>query len=280
MDADFPAAHSMDTTWFAVDRDGHVACFKSGESGAVPSGAFAGEDAHALGRRLGQLLPRCPAAFDLAGRQMPGGEGSGNPHEAHGLGLDYPVLLFLQSPDVVKEALASGQAVQVPSDRGTAVTFQHLPAELDRRLHEADACLGCFFLFGRIDAEGFEPASHGLYEYSHLTENWISGPYGRVARPLQPLHVDQLPPDLRGLVRGMRFENLSFAETAHVQPLEHTECVSWEAAYLDVTGTKVRPVPGREDDYADAVGELDDLAGEGIEVEPPPGAEGGEGAEP
>ena len=27
---DFPAAHSMDTTWFAVDRDGHVACFDSG----------------------------------------------------------------------------------------------------------------------------------------------------------------------------------------------------------------------------------------------------------
>ncbi len=30
------AAHSMDTTWFAVDRDGHVAVFDSGEAGAVP----------------------------------------------------------------------------------------------------------------------------------------------------------------------------------------------------------------------------------------------------
>jgi hypothetical protein len=34
--SDFPAAHSMDTTWFAVDRDGHVAVFDSGEAGAVP----------------------------------------------------------------------------------------------------------------------------------------------------------------------------------------------------------------------------------------------------
>jgi hypothetical protein len=73
----------------------------------------------------------------------------------------------------------------------------------------------------------------------------------------------------------MRFDGLSFTETAHLQPLEHTDCVSWEAAYLDVTGKKVRPVPGREDDYADAVGELDGMPGEGFEIEPP----GGEGTE-
>jgi hypothetical protein len=40
MDADFPAAHSMDTTWFAIDREGHVASFWSGERGAVPIAAL------------------------------------------------------------------------------------------------------------------------------------------------------------------------------------------------------------------------------------------------
>lgn len=35
---DFPAAHSMDTSWFAVDEDGHVALLESGEDGAVPKG--------------------------------------------------------------------------------------------------------------------------------------------------------------------------------------------------------------------------------------------------
>lgn len=33
---DYPAAHSMDTTWFAVDKDGSVAIFNSNETGAVP----------------------------------------------------------------------------------------------------------------------------------------------------------------------------------------------------------------------------------------------------
>ena len=33
---DFPAAHSMDTEWFAIDADGHVAVLESSEDGEVP----------------------------------------------------------------------------------------------------------------------------------------------------------------------------------------------------------------------------------------------------
>lgn len=39
---DVPAAHSMDTTWFAVDDDGVVAIFESSEDGAVPHAAASG----------------------------------------------------------------------------------------------------------------------------------------------------------------------------------------------------------------------------------------------
>ena len=34
---DYPAAHSMDTTWFAVDGKGHVGCFHTGRDGVVPA---------------------------------------------------------------------------------------------------------------------------------------------------------------------------------------------------------------------------------------------------
>lgn len=43
MDADYPAAHSMDTHWFAVDQDGHVALFFTAESGFMPEHADAVE---------------------------------------------------------------------------------------------------------------------------------------------------------------------------------------------------------------------------------------------
>ena len=37
-DADFPAAHSMDTSWYAVDADGCVALFSTGKIGHAPVG--------------------------------------------------------------------------------------------------------------------------------------------------------------------------------------------------------------------------------------------------
>ena len=41
---DFPAAHSMDTMWFAIDADGCVGVFQSGEAGAVPDAAYVGDE--------------------------------------------------------------------------------------------------------------------------------------------------------------------------------------------------------------------------------------------
>jgi hypothetical protein len=38
--SDYPAAHSMDTSWFAIDEAGRVAIFDSGEDGAVPLAAL------------------------------------------------------------------------------------------------------------------------------------------------------------------------------------------------------------------------------------------------
>jgi hypothetical protein len=35
---DYPASHSMDTCWFAVDEAGQVAAFETGEPGHVPAG--------------------------------------------------------------------------------------------------------------------------------------------------------------------------------------------------------------------------------------------------
>jgi hypothetical protein len=57
MNLDFPAAHSQDTEWFAVDAAGHVAVFVSGENGAVPEKAYRAEDMLALLRQMGSNLP-------------------------------------------------------------------------------------------------------------------------------------------------------------------------------------------------------------------------------
>ncbi|SRR5579885_2538181 len=48
MDADFPAAHSMDASWYAIDKNGHVALFITGAGGAMPNGAYSPEGAEMM----------------------------------------------------------------------------------------------------------------------------------------------------------------------------------------------------------------------------------------
>jgi hypothetical protein len=64
---DYPAAHSMDTGWFAVDRDGHVAYFESREVGAVPMEACREEDTELL-HELDSVVPRTEPVYELGGR--------------------------------------------------------------------------------------------------------------------------------------------------------------------------------------------------------------------
>jgi hypothetical protein len=274
MDNDFPAAHSMDTYWFAVDQDGHVAFFESGEAGAVPDTAFGGDEAYEVRRRLVRLLPRQDTIYDLRGRLMPGTEPGVCTNRGRG-DQRWPMLMFLRSLAPVQEEIESGLATPVTASEGAAVVFQHLPEAVSHRLHDTGECRGCFYHHQESDDpdEGLpDLAARGIFEYGHLTDNWISGPYGRERRPGQPIHVDQLPPDMRAQFKEMTFSTLCFDSTPYIQPVEHTSCVSWEYAYMNVEATRIAPIEGREEEYAENFADLEDLGGE-FEVEPPPGTQ-------
>jgi hypothetical protein len=52
---DFPAAHSMDTTWFAIDADGCVGIFSSDEGGAVPGDEYSEQMIKEIEADLGSI---------------------------------------------------------------------------------------------------------------------------------------------------------------------------------------------------------------------------------
>jgi hypothetical protein len=260
----------MDTDWYAVDRDGHVAHFGSGEAGAVPRAALAEEAGGVdvlggLHRRAGNEL-----VYDLDGRIEPGRP----PHwrtalhdEQRSLG---PVLMFLSSADLVREELAAGGCVTARASRGVAVIFRSLSKATSDRAHEAGQCLGCFPHFAAEEQPGDErppsPAELGLFSFEHLCENWISGPYGRSEQPSAPLSVGDLPPELQDAVAQVRFDKICFAEAPFVQPLEHVPCESWECAQLASDFTTVKPIPGREDEYRAYSRDLQEAEGAGSKL--------------
>ena len=47
----------------------------------------------------------------------------------------------------------------------------------------------------------------------------------------------------------MRFEGVCFAQTVHLQPVEHMACDAMNAGYLTADGQKLEPLPGQEADY-------------------------------
>ena len=262
MEPDYPAAHSMDTLFFAVDRDGHVAVFETGEAGAVPVRAFQGGLARSARERLALMLPACEALLDREGWNIPGGQGLSGRDHAVPMSSEMPMMMFLESLDPIRADIQAGRAEVLPAREGVAVLWRGLSDEDYRRLHDAGVCRGCFwYIRALIEPSEDGPASaagHGLFEYDHLTENWVAGPYGRRRVPGRPVHVDQLPPDLRQRVKRMTFENLRFLDSPRIQPVEHGECRSWEASYLGVDGGEVRPIPGREEEHEAAFAEAED----------------------
>jgi hypothetical protein len=246
MEQDYPAAHSMDTAWYAVDRDGHVAFFWSGEAGAVPAGAADEETNLDLVRAS---RPGGEVVYDLRGLVLPGREAPGGDHVRLTGDGGREVFLFLDSAGAVREELAAGAARLFPATSGVGVYFERLAGEVAARLHEAGHCLGCFHSYdvGLFSLESeHDPATMGLFVYDHLCENWTSGPYGRARFPRSPLHVDQLPPAVREQVLQVRFPTLCFQDTTHIQPVEHMECASWEQDYLTVDGKERRSMETHE----------------------------------
>jgi hypothetical protein len=249
MDVDFPAAHSMNTIWFAVDQDGHVAGLQSKGAGAAPAARppLQGEDQEQLCERLQEILPECPVTYDLAGRIIPGPLHQGTDHSAENIVEPTAALMFLRSLDLVAQEIARGAAAQHPATEGRVVIFTSLTPELARKIHQADDCLACFY---HSDfSEHYDLAGRGLFSYAQLLGDWLPGPYGRQRSPMNPVHIDQLPPGLRKTIRRVRFEGLCFSQTVHLQPVEHMACEAMNAGYLTADGQAVRPLPGQEAHY-------------------------------
>jgi len=249
MSDDFPAAHSMDSCWFAVDKDGRVGFFQTGEAGAQPTRGLFGPAAEWAGRRVAREVPAADFEVDLRGRLLPYLKGGGIRHLFGG--ADWPILMFLDSLDPVREALAAGRATEVKARSGFAVFWDGMTEAEYERLHarKPAVCQGCFWQFEL----GEEPedrtpnlSAHGVYVFSALGGNASANPYGVQLVPSRPVHVDQLSPDLRARLKEVRFEAVSFANTAVFQPAEHLPCTAYEPAYTDMKG-RMHPLPDADD---------------------------------
>jgi hypothetical protein len=224
MKSDIPAAHSMDTAWFAVDADGYVAIFATGEAGAMPVLAATHE-----AEGLDQL--------ELAPATEPRREVLHEPDGDHiGAWQDEVtnVLYIVKSEQRFAGMLEAGTAKRLGATEGVGVYCERVTRTFHESLHTNDECLSC-----RWSWNGDESSVQlGLYDYDHTTENWIAGPYRRRAVPSRPLRVEDLPEPLRSTLKRARFDKLRFADTPLIQPCKFLESTAWGDRWLDDEGVE------------------------------------------
>lgn len=249
----------MDTTWFAVDRDGNVALFDSGEAGAVPS--VVAQDQYYPDDELLDELSGAPT-FDRAGAAaMKEGLQDHVPVAQLGLvreGRDRTkLLMFLDDTPSNTKMLEGAKGELSRGSEGLAFVWSNVDASLFEKVHEVGACRGCGFHHPRR-GEG------AVFIYGHTAENWMSGPYARVSTPSTPVKSDAMPDEI--LEHAVRYDGL-FGETATLQPAELWACDSWMPGWLSLDRKVVRPFEGREDDFEDV--REDNLEGQDdVKVEP------------
>lgn len=241
---DYPAAHSMDTTWFAVDAEGYIAMFDTGEGGAVPEDALRGEDGldilleEIAKDRVGKLIkvdtPGMSLLSELTWEELN--------KRAKEPGLAYNVLLLLASdraiPILRVEEIEDNYIVQFAGDPIIVYLGKCQASDLQKLIDNKQVLAGKSIYW---DFDRHIASLCGLYEYEHNSHSLI--PYNRRYIPQYPLKLENLPERLQTKIIEAGIDRVKFAESELVQPLEHTPCNAWGNTdyWIDTQGVEHTP---------------------------------------
>jgi hypothetical protein len=275
IDRDFPAAHSMDTIWWAVDGQGHVARISTGEAGSVPAELPEPSASDELYEQLaaakvpfycddlfsqadGKLYLRdYRQAWDEVAEQAP--EATGDVDYFFGFLLwfrDEAALAKVTTasaaaaPNVVQRirrlftpaaaALAeSGWGVlRLPVEGKVAVWISTWEEGPKPTLADVRRLLASGdILRGWVYQRELEPERMGLFGYELETfDNWIAGPFERGGDPPRPLRLDDLPAGARGMLAPFELPLADFPRDRLLQPFEHGPAQCWGSHWISTTG--------------------------------------------
>jgi hypothetical protein len=230
---DYPAAHSMDTYWFAVDADGNVAMFDTGEGGAVPEDALRSYDYDGLDFLFAEIAKE---SEDLMIRVDTPGESILTQLTTVGSieqldlsiseDLVYSIILILESDNLIPqlgvETIEDGYIVRFAGEKSIVYVDRMSLANLQKLIIGSQAIIGKL----KYHSADFSlTALCGFFEYEH--NNHILTPYDRTHIPQYPLKLTDLPEILQLKLIAAGIDRVKFTESELVQPLEHVPCSAW-----------------------------------------------------
>lgn len=231
--ADCPAAHSMDTTWFAIDADGFVGAFETGEGGALPYAAAAAGEA-------GELDP-WPLWLVVAARAIVDGS---FPDAADGWGeptTHAQDLLLVLVPDAEQTETSyrasAGATYSVQAELSVEVVVLEdtprivgtlEPVKPDELAALAADSRICRIVYADEIYEWGEQGGGSIHRFSN-TEWGNPGQYERLNDPKDPISAGTLPDELDEAVSQLSLEvRFADAPVLHLANLlEEGDCYTW-----------------------------------------------------
>lgn len=250
---DFPAGHSMDTDWFAVDKDGNIAIFDSGEEGAVPieieNQTFWLElfekyakpitpilkQLYLDEKTIETILQKCGVdtlhkiiSYEYA---VDGCVFLLN-EDKKWEDLDFErVLLKEKSFDDIVLCLSENMPLYLISN------IYYIRKEFIEAIKNKIIIRACNFSTYEGDEDGFTGVGKkdlGLFFYEHDNHDWGTEPYYKVLTPEIPLKATQIAPDLEDKIP--HFKEISFENQYWIQPMEFSSCSSYVEEDKDKIG--------------------------------------------
>jgi|GEM_PF-2515239 len=280
---DYPAAHSMDTHWFAVDADGNIGYFDSSEGGAVPI-TWQKTVLETRIEYVQDFLAKWQAIrlAAIAEIQTLGDTISVLEVKMPGDAIENIAPL----PDVLKltdtarnEYLQRLKQYQCEEDVTRIIEFLMLDKtfflddwilqfssedSFNHIFRELNGFEGCepivrftgnapvFYVYGSIINSNIslikklvqrdkiteikliklpfrrdENPPHELGLFPYVQDSSAPLPYEKMAEPIVPLRLDDLPEELQDSISWTWFDTIRFAEADLIQPIEHMPCHTW-----------------------------------------------------
>jgi hypothetical protein len=238
---DFPAAHSMDTTWFAIDADGCVGIFDSSEGGAVPKDLtkvtnneieFEGDLLELLAKDSGRLIDREAIDLEFILQSMSlenllteirENEKSRQEHSRTKEFDIYGLFLAVTTEEVITELQQqSATVIELYRDSTKIILYSGLCelAWLRQAIASGKVLSGSkeFDLEYNLNLLGW---------YSYDCGEQYPDTYDREKLPKKPVYFKDLSPEISQHIKLTKFPNLRFAQTKAIQPIEHMPCHTW-----------------------------------------------------
>jgi hypothetical protein len=250
--SDFPAAHSMDTTWFAIDADGYVGIFDSSQGGAVPQDRTEVD---------WNSIDDTSELVDILCQDKYGEIQNIN-------SIDIAAFMKDASLICLKRRIRQSEKLELSVSTFDWQVMEDLVLELSNyqtiaELKEQAKIILCFVdrriivyvdkcdrnwlkrsiasqtvLSGKEANLEHNLSWLGWYEYNCGNDSPTS--YERNYRLKQPLHFNDLLPEVRDRLSIVKLPNIRFSETISIQPIEHLPCRTWGDSeyWIDTNGVE------------------------------------------